>query len=303
MSDATELIGLDWGTTSVRAYRLVDGAVVETRSPPAAVGVAALAGRPDREAAYQAALADLLAGWPDVPVVACGMIGSAQGWREVPYLDAPADLTASALVVPERLGDRTIHLVRGVSQADPPDVLRGEETQLLGLLNAGRACRDLSTTTLIGLPGTHTKWVRMRGPVLESFRTALTGELFALLTTHGLLGRTMAPDADPTAFPRGVEAAREAQAGPLLTLFGVRARGLLGQLSPAEQRGFLSGLLIGHEVLDAVPVGTDVVLTGSAALCAAYADAIEIVHGRRPLVVSDAAPRGLWRAAQAAGLL
>lgn len=293
----TQLIGIDWGTTSVRAYLMDDARVTDQRTAPD-VGVAALARRPDREDAYASALDDLLAGWPDAPVVACGMIGSAQGWREVPYREAPCELLdPDALVAVSTAAGRRVHLVRGLSQRAPqPDVMRGEETQLVGLAHAHDGA------TLIGLPGTHTKWARLAGTRLERFQTALTGELFGVLVEHSLLGATMAAEPDPAAFAPGVRAAMDAHGrgeGALLTLFGVRARGLLEGLSPAGQRGFCSGLLIGHEVRDAVAPGDEVVLTGSAALCGLYADALEIVHGRRPRIVPDAAPLGLWTLAAA----
>lgn len=297
----TQLIGIDWGTTSVRAYLMDDSRVTDERHARD-VGVAALARRPDREDAYATALDALLADWPDAPVIACGMIGSAQGWREVPYREAPCELLdPDALVAVSTAEGRRVHLVRGVSQRSPqPDVMRGEETQLVGLAQAHDGA------TLIGLPGTHTKWARLDGTRLVRFQTALTGELFGVLVEHSLLGATMAPEADPDAFAPGVRAAMDAHArgeGALLTLFGVRARGLLEGLSPAGQRGFCSGLLIGHEVLDAVAADDDVVLTGSATLCDLYADALALTHGRRPRIVADAAPLGLWALASGAGLL
>ncbi len=279
------MIGVDWGTSSFRAYRLgADGAVLERRE--AARGILQVeAGR------FSDVLRDAAGDWiaaGNRRVLLSGMVGSRQGWVEAPYVPCPAglaELAAGLASVP--FGDAEVLLVPGLSAADPhgvPEVMRGEETQVLGAsTQAGLVC----------LPGSHSKWARVSGGRIEGFTTHLTGETFAALRGHTILGRMMRDgDGSPVAFDRGVVRAGEAD-GLLHHLFGVRALGLFGRLADANAADYLSGLLIGHEVRSAMPVGAAVHLIGAAALCARYARAIEICGGRASLDEGEAAARGL----------
>lgn len=315
----THLIGLDWGTTQLRAYRFIaDGEVAESRQLPA--GIQRI-GPDGFERALDDACGDWRAASPSSPLLACGMIGSAQGWREAPYIDVPTGLDAlgHALTDVRIAGGATLHIVPGlIVRAALPEVLRGEETQIAGALDIAL---DRSTPSpsapdpWIGLPGTHTKWVRVRGREFVQFHTFMTGEVFAALCDHTILGRTMRrPDPvdhaafDRAAFDRGVDVARsvQARAGVLSTVFSTRTLGLVGALAPEAQADYLSGLLIGHELVGFGALGSlgasPVQLVGSDELCRRYQRALA-AFGCRSTIAANATERGLWRIARSAGLV
>ena len=263
------LLGIDWGTSNRRAY-LVNGAGDCLRRHADDQGLLAV------EGGFAASLDALRAAMqvaPEVPVVMAGMVGSASGWQEVPYLDTSVPL--------ERL-PRHLSVVRGRpgcaivpgyrSDAGAVDVMRGEETQLLGAVGLG--VRD----GWVVLPGTHSKWVLLREGRVEQLRTYVTGELFALLGKHGTLNSLVAGGGeDAQAFGAGLDAARAGN--PLSnSLFGVRARVVTGRMPAAQARSFLSGLLIGTEFVDAARHGAtaqrqDLHVIASPALMGSYAEA------------------------------
>ena len=280
------MIGVDWGTTSIRAYRFDGPAVRDRLERPGGI----LQVPPGD---FPAALRDVVGPWlqdGERRVLLSGMVGSRQGWIEAPYLPCPADTRslASALVaVP--FDNATVLLVPGLTATagEVPEVMRGEEVQILGALDQigpdGVAC----------LPGSHSKWARLRAGRVDGFTTHMTGEAFAALRDHTILGRLMDADAphDRDAFGQGV--ARSAEPGGLLHhLFGVRTLGLFGRLPPGAAASYLSGLVIGHEVRAAAP-GAVTTLIGAGPLCALYAVAIGMVGGRAVLADTDAAARGL----------
>lgn len=303
---AAALIALDWGSTNLRAA-LLDGAgqvLDQRRSDDGAARVP----HGGFEAAYRALAAD----WLDlrVPALACGMVGSTHGWAEAPYLACPARpaALAGALASAGR-GPAAIRIVPGLCVDDPatPDVMRGEETQIVGLLH--RHPEFAPAATLV-MPGTHSKWVDVRDGGVAGFATRMTGELFAVLRQHSVLGRLMADGAlpfDAAAFDRGVDAGRRGGAADLgRWLFGVRALGLRGGLTAEAQPDYLSGLLIGAEVaagLAGRDAGLPLVLVGEAALCERYRRAL--AHWQRPATLFDGQTTvdGLWVLARAAGLL
>ena len=225
-------------------------------------------------------------------VLMSGMIGSRQGWQEAPYLACPAgsaDIAASLSRI--KFDGAEVLLVPGLTHTDAagtPEVMRGEETQIVGVLGA------LGTGGIACLPGSHSKWARIANGKVAGFATYLSGEAFAALRGHTILGRMMkeAPH-NPAAFARGV--ARSADPGHLLHhLFGVRTLGLFGRLGETESASYLSGLLMGHEIRSALPAGGAAVhLIGSAALCTLYASALELCGARAVLHDEDAAARGL----------
>ncbi len=265
------MIGIDWGTTSLRAYRLdAAGTVLGHHESPDGILTIPPGGFP-------AVLDRVIRPWlaaGETLVLLCGMVGSRQGWREAPYLPCPAgprDI-AQALVALDIPGPRCL-LVPGLTARDAagvPDVMRGEETKLIGLL---AALGD--TPALACLPGTHSKWVRLAAGRIAGFGTHMTGETRAVLLEHSILGRmTEAGEVREAAFRRGVR--RSGEPGGLLHhLFGTRALGLLGDLAPAETDDYLSGLLIGHEIRAAVgdAAGTSpgpIHLAGAPTLCRSY---------------------------------
>ena len=302
----TALLGLDWGTTSLRAYRLDgDGRILDSRSGEA--GILRVAGG-DFAAALLAAIGDWLAAAPEAPVIASGMIGSRQGWLEVPYVPCPAGLPQLARALGRaRLPDgRLVHIVPGVLRpADDavfPDVMRGEETQIFGVRDESGGCYVL--------PGTHSKWATCAAGLITDFTTYMTGEVFDVLRRHSILGRLMAGEAeDEAAFGRGLRQARESTGAPpgrlLHDLFSARTLGLTGAVPEAGLASYLSGLLIGSEIQAALArsgAGRVIVL-GSGGLTALYARALTTMGAEVAAGAPDAAAHGLHAIAGAANLV
>jgi 2-dehydro-3-deoxygalactonokinase len=283
------LIAVDWGTSSFRAYRLDErGVILEKREAPDGILSVAPGGFP-------AVLENNIAGWSERPILMSGMVGSRQGWIEVPYVQAPAGEREIALHL-SKVAERT-WIVPGVSFVDEsgvPDVMRGEETQILGVLD------QLGDPSLVCLPGTHSKWVQVRAGKIAAIRTYFTGELFAVLRSHSLLGRMMGEGAaDERAFAEGID--RSADEGGLLHhLFGVRTRGLFGELAPAASASYLSGLLIGHE-LRSMSMEKPFYILGVPALAAGYARAAAMLGLPASILDPLAAPKGLFRLARQIG--
>jgi len=289
------VIAVDWGTTTFRAYRLAPaGSIVEKRS--AELGILAVQG--DK---FAEALESQIGDWLDAdsgPVVMSGMIGSRQGWKEAPYARCPAGAKEiAARMVEVRWGSSySAWIVPGLSCRDTqgvPDVMRGEETQILGALDD-----VLEHSARICLPGTHSKWVQLEGGRMTRFATHMTGEVFAVLKAHSILGRMMtAADFDPVAFQSGVLRARE-PGGLLHHLFGVRSRGLVGDLTDDDSAAYLSGVLIGHE-LAAIPRLTGAVyLLGVPQLARLYAEALKTYGVDAGVLDPDSAVSGLFKLAQ-----
>jgi 2-dehydro-3-deoxygalactonokinase len=251
-------VGIDWGSTHRRIMALDDGGRLLRESGDDA-GLLNVAGR--WAAAFGDALAQAAPLAAQAQVVLSGMVGSAQGWHPAPYLDAPLSLERLGehlFAVPDMPPGVICHIVPGVRwrQGDARvDVMRGEETQLLGTVANG--VRD----AVVVLPGTHSKWVRLRDGRIEGFATYMTGELFALLSQHGTLAPVLRDDdpvGEPHDNPTGADDAfaqgLRASHGRALsnTLFGCRAAVVSGQLPKASAREYLSGVLIGSEWQDAV---------------------------------------------------
>jgi 2-dehydro-3-deoxygalactonokinase len=297
---ATKVIAVDWGTSSFRAYRLDgEGRILERREAP--MGILKV---PNRD--FAGTLKSLIFDWtrlaPQAPIVMSGMIGSRQGWQETPYLDCPVgpeEIAGGAQAVPW-LDGRKVWIAPGLSCRDAsavPDVMRGEEVQILGALEALGPGRHL-----ICLPGTHGKWATVDDRRITGFATHMTGEVFEVLSRHSILGRLMDEENDATEdderwFQDGLARA-EAEGGLLHHLFGVRSRGLMGEVPAEGLRSYLSGLLIGHEVAAATQDPVDrVYLLGATELGARYAAAL----ARRGIPVEhldpDAVVAGLFQIA------
>jgi len=319
------LIALDWGTTSLRAYRLGEqGRVLEQRSLSAGIMQLPTTPRVIRgamcsdgfELAFDEACGDWLDAQPELPVIACGMVGSAQGWREAAYRETPASVAGLGAALQTVRSQRgvDVHIIPGVLQRSAlPNVMRGEETQVLGVL-AGLTAADALKSVLIGLPGSHSKWVQAADGCIVHFDTFMTGEVFAALSNHTILGRTMArsDNFDEVAFDRGVAVALSAEgaAGPLSTIFSCRTLGLTGQLSADAQPDYLSGVLIGHELASLAAMQNSlhpqlpaVILLGGEQLCARYSRGLKACGFTQVTVAEQATERGLWQVASNAGLL
>jgi 2-dehydro-3-deoxygalactonokinase len=287
------MIGIDWGTSSFRAFRLADArSVTDRRAAPR--GIMSVT-----EGKFADVVREFAGDWirdGESRILLSGMIGSRQGWRESQALQGPAGVEELArALTPVPFDDAQIFIVPGLTTHDEhgtPEFMRGEETQIAGLLPT------IGARGLVCLPGTHSKWVRIEEGRIAGFTTHMTGEAFATLSQHTILGRLIRGEAeDEQAFDRGV--ARAADYGGLLHhLFGVRTLVLAGQLAETGTKSYLSGLLIGHEVraaLAGLPPDAPIHLAGEANLCRLYARAIKTA-GRNAMIGSDdAAMLGLAR--------
>jgi len=292
--DKPQLIGLDWGTTSCRAYLI----------GPDGPGILKAEGH------FGPWLDSMIGGWIAThgvaPVILSGMIGSRQGWKEAPYARCPAgaDDIVKALARIE-WGELSIALVPGLSTElhDMPDVMRGEETQILGAL--ALSGKD---DGLFLLPGTHSKWAEVHGGRIVSFRTFMTGEVFGALKDHTILGRLMRDSElpDSHAFIRGLsEGMRLESAGALLNrIFATRTYGLMDRLADTGLSDYLSGLLIGVEVAEATrQTSAAVTIVASPALALRYTDTFRVFGREHILAPPDCVAAGHWRIALAAGLI
>ncbi|HEV7777879.1 MAG TPA: 2-dehydro-3-deoxygalactonokinase [Luteibacter sp.] len=271
-----DFIAINWGSSNFRAYLLDDtGLVQDAFAEPA--GIASL-GRDGMAAQIER----LLQRWPDAPTMyACGMVGSNVGWEEVGYAECPIGLDGlAANLHPTTIAGRVMQIVPGLTCRracdGAPDIMRGEETELFGLLAAGRLPRD----GIVALPGTHSKWVRIVGGRVIEFMTSMSGEIFDRLTAAGMLASIVAaPASTGTAFTMGARVGADRAPGLGTQLFGVRAKVIRKDLARDDAASYLRGMLIGAEIADARTLypmdGDDVVtLVGAAPVCALYAEAL-----------------------------
>ena len=299
----SSLIGIDWGTTTFRAY-LYDQSPAHVDRISSAAGIMQKQ-KPD----FEDILYDQIGAWlersPAVPIIVSGMITSKQGWVETPYLPCPAsleDLGKSVTAFRLRNG-RDIHFIAGISQLQPTaNIMRGEETQMAGLA-AGEP-------TLAVLPGTHSKWIWMADERISHFTTFMTGELFSALTEHTILGRLITEKKDPVSFRLGVEEgyySGKNSGGILSLLFGARAKPILGLMQPEAVYDYISGLLLGTEVKEAAELGIEAgirpLVCGSSALVTRYQEALQICGFKVSVTEQDSASTGLYRIALKAGLI
>jgi len=298
LSNQTSWIAVDWGTSNLRAWGIArDGSTTFAASSDKGMG------KLEREQFPSALIEVIREGGTrseTAEVLIAGMAGARQGWMVAPYLDAPADLrglTAGAVSPAMPSGNYRVRILPGVCQKSPgaENVMRGEETQLLGLSHlmpgfSGVVC----------MPGTHSKWAVLDGVRIESFSTAMTGELYEVLRQHSVLRHSLNGNLDGPGREEGFRAGLEAGlARPDLlagNLFTVRAASLLSGKQADWCGGYLSGLLIGSEVGGKKDlIGTqEVPLVGSPTLCALYTQAIKQLGGSaRTIDASEAILAGL----------
>jgi len=299
MAGKVEWIAVDWGTSNLRAWGIgADGAVAFAASSDKGMGRL-------EPSAFPSALSEVVSGHIEedgapLDVLICGMAGARQGWMEAPYLEAPADLggLAAGAVRPTMPDSRlSPRILPGICQRQPgaEDVMRGEETQLLGI----SALLDGFSGTVV-MPGTHSKWVELNGSHVRRFATAMTGELFEVLGTHSVLRHSVGGDAgDPhrnEGFDAGLDTGLARPEKLVSELFRVRPRSLLSAKSAPWCSGFLSGLLIGAEIggQREWAAGGEIPLIGSAALCALYAKGFDRLGiATRVIDATDATLTGL----------
>jgi 2-dehydro-3-deoxygalactonokinase len=225
---------------------------------------------------FEPALLDLVGPWLDGPtdVIACGMVGARQGWAEAPYAAVPCPpLGPAPIRAPVRDPRLRVHLVPGLKQARPADVLRGEETQIAGFL-----ARHPGWDGVLCLPGTHTKWAHLSAGEVVSFQTFMTGELYLALARHTILRHSLdGAGWDAEAFATGLSDGMARPERLAARLFGLRAADLLEGTGPDASRARLAGLLLGAELTAARPywLGQNVALIGTPELTSPYRTALD----------------------------
>ncbi len=266
MSVDPDWIAVDWGTSNLRVWAMssADTVLDETTSDQGMGGL----DRSEFEPALRGLIEDWLSKSP--LVLCCGMVGARQGWAEAAYMTVPcAPLSERPSPAPT---DLDVRILPGLKQTAPPDVMRGEETQIAGFqaLNPG-------WDGVLCLPGSHTKWVEISAGEVVSFQTFLTGELFASLSDHTVLRHSVnAESLDDEAFRTAVSDAIARPERLASGLFALRAAHLLEDLGPEEARARLSGLLIGAELAAARPywLGRAVAVIGAGGLSRLYTSAL-----------------------------
>jgi 2-dehydro-3-deoxygalactonokinase len=270
-------IAVDWGTSRLRVWAMRGAQMIEARTSEQGMGRLS----PERfEPALKSLIADWLPASGRIPVLACGMVGARGGWVEAAYRPVPClPLDPRQAIRPPVTDTRLdLRILPGLSQADPPDVMRGEETQIAGFLALNPGFQGV-----LCLPGTHSKWVAIAGGEVVRFATFMTGELFALLAGQSVLRLTLLDaEPDPTAFAKAGAVALTDPAAVPAGLFSLRAGALLHGLGPQQAAGRLSGLLIGAELAAARPFWeeTELVLIGTPGLTALY-ETLLLANGAR----------------------
>ena len=262
-------IAVDWGTSNMRAWAMsASGTVLAEAASDQGMGKISRDG-------FEKALLDVIGGWLTGPtqVIACGMVGSRQGWVEAPYAATPcAALPEGLTQAPTTDARLLVHVISGIKQSDPADVMRGEETQIAGFLALNK-----NWDGVICLPGTHTKWVHVSADEVVSFQTYMTGELFNVIASQTVLRHSVAAEGwDAAAFHDGVTTAMARPERLASRLFSLRAEGLLNGLEGAAARARLSGLLIGAELAGAKPywLGQQIAVIGDGTLAGHYVRAL-----------------------------
>lgn len=277
-AEQPDWIAVDWGTSNLRAYAMAhtaQGQAVVLASAESGDGMAGLA-----RSAFEPALLALVAPWLPagraraMPIIACGMVGSRQGWHEAPYRTVPCTpLDAGTMVrVPAHDPRIEVWIAPGLKQTSAADVMRGEETQIAGAL-----ALHPNFDGVICLPGTHSKWCRISAGEVVGFQTYLTGEMFALLSHHSVLRHGMQGDSwDDASFDDGLITGISQPGQMLAQLFRLRAEGLIAGLPAGAARARLSGLLIGSELAATTAwwQGQPILLIGTDHVAALYARAL-----------------------------
>ena len=268
MTSKAEWIAVDWGTSNARVWAIDEFGQPLARASSAR-GMATL--EPHE---FESALLELIGDWlsddRSLPVFACGMVGARQGWIEAPYMEVPCKPLSPASFRLAPTTDRRIavRIAGGLCQSEPPDVIRGEETQIAGFLAErpefdGVAC----------MPGTHTKWVEISDGRVIRFKSFISGELFSLLQNHSVLRHSLASgNIDDAAFEDELDRLVGRSDAPLSAMFSLRAEDLLFQTPPDVLRAKLSAALIAAEGRAAQPFWNNrrVVLIGEQSLSKFY---------------------------------
>lgn len=276
-------IAVDWGTSRLRTWAMSGNSIEAQAQSDAGMGRLT----PDQ---FEPALLELINDWlvdktNPTPVIACGMVGARQGWIEAPYQPVPAKpLDAVPIAAPTRDDRLQVWLICGMSQVEPPDVMRGEETQIAGFL-----ALNPDWDGVICLPGTHSKWAQISAGEVVSFQTFMTGELFALISQESVLRHSVGKTGhDEAAFLAAMDDILARPERLAARLFSLRARDLVHGTAPEQARSQLSGLLIGAELAAARPywLGQQLALIGPDDMTRLYASALNQLGA--PAIQTDA---------------
>jgi len=295
------LIGIDWGTSSLRAFLIgAGGEVLDQVSKPKGIMHV-------KNGDFESSLRELIGPWMSadgLPIIASGMITSRNGWVETPYVSVPSGVQelAGALVTHKTSDGVTVTFVTGMTtdHDGAPDVMRGEETQVIGASALG-----MSDGTFV-MPGTHSKWITVRENVIEDYATFMTGEVFSALRKHTILGTLMEEGPfQEGAFRKGCAAGLADGSKLLHDLFGVRTLPLFGKIAGNMVEDYLSGLLIGAEVkgANANSVTGTITIVGRDDLADRYEIALNEAGLTAKRAPDDIVARGHFLIAQAAGLV
>ncbi len=301
------VIAVDWGTSRLRAMLLDDDGQVLAEAD-SGDGIGAL-----KAGEHEAAFERLTADWPEVPAIMAGMVGSRQGWREAAYVACPAtpEAIADGILRFTTAKGRPFAIAPGIMVRSPDrdgDVIRGEETQIIGLLS-----REPRFDGVVVLPGTHSKWATVTGGGIPDFQTYLTGEMFGLLAHQSFLRHSVKEGVEELStqpdFALGIRRTVVDGLPFLAAIFSVRARQLLDGVAPEDNLAYLSGLVIGGAIAAARDTGLlwqgrTLRIVGSRTLARAYARALDIAgYEADALDGSDLVVAGLLRLARIADLL
>ena len=269
MTTKPDWIAADWGTSNLRVWAMSDSGTVLAEAG-SDQGMSTLT-RDQFEPALRAIAGDWMHG--PTTVVACGMVGARQGWVEAPYATVPcAPVTEGFVQAVSSDPDLHVYVIPGLRQLTPPDVMRGEETQIAGFL-----ARNSNWDGVLCLPGTHTKWVHISANEVVSFKTFMTGELFSTISKQTVLHHTVGKDGwDDAAFDDAVADTMSRPERLTADLFSLRAASLLHDLAPESARSRLSGLLIGSELAGSKPywLGQQIAVIGAGKIAGIYVAAL-----------------------------
>jgi 2-dehydro-3-deoxygalactonokinase len=294
------LIAIDWGTTTFRADRLSEeGYILDKRE--SSNGIISVKNGQFAET-FAVQVGDWMDSEPDARVIMCGMVGSRQGWKEIDYVTGQTGLHEIASAMEQILlcNGRNAWIVPGYSGINVDgqmDVMRGEETQILGAISGKTGVH------IFCLPGTHSKWVSVIDGKISCITTFMTGEVFDVMCHHSILGKLMTDQGREQEgaerwFDDGIEKAKMG-ISLLSGFFGVRARALLAEIPEAYTKDYLSGLLIGTEIHDAYKnKHLEVTIIGSGKLTGLYGRAIRAFGGRTLLADEDVVAVGLYKLAK-----